>query len=108
MENYKKAEECFGQVMRLNPADKMALYNRAYALLILEDYDQSIELLDFFLLNTSKKNDFFKFGLYLQAKGFYELKEYDKARTLLNEAIEMDKNFKEAHELLDELLKEMK
>jgi hypothetical protein len=38
----------------------------------------------------------------------YALKEYGKASKLLNEAIEMDKNFKEAQELLNQVQKEMK
>ncbi|MGZ7136316.1 MAG: tetratricopeptide repeat protein, partial [Methanobacterium sp.] len=67
---------------------------------------QSVELFEFFLTYTSKKNDFYKFALYLQAKAFYNMKEYDKAIKLLNEALEMDKNFKEALELLNQLQKE--
>ncbi len=107
MKDYKQAEECFGKVNQFNPADRMALYNRAYTLLILEDYVQSVELLEFFLRNTSKKNDFYKYGLYLQAKGFCGLKEYERASSLLNDALKMDKNFDEAQELLNEVQKQM-
>ncbi len=107
LKDYENAEKCFEKVIQLNPADKMALYNRAYALLMLGDYQQSVELLDFFLGNVSRKSDFFKFGMYLQAKGFYELKEYDKSRSLLNDCLKKDKNFKEAQELLNEVLKEI-
>lgn len=108
LKDYKQAAECFENVIRLNPADKMALYNRSYALIMLGEYQQAVELLDFFLANVSRKSDFFKYGLYLQAKGFYELKEYDKARSLLNDSLKKDKKFREAQELLNQVLKEMK
>lgn len=105
LKDFKQAAECFEMVIKLNPADKLALYNRSYALLMLGEYQQAVELLDFFLANISRKNEFFKYGLYLQAKGFYELKEYDKARSLLNDSLKKDKNFKEAQELLSQVLK---
>lgn len=108
LKDYPKAAECFEMVTKLNPADKLALYNRSYALIMMGEYQQAVELLDFFLGNISRKNDFFKYGLYLQAKGFYELKEYDKARSLLNDSLKKDKNFKDAQELLDQVMKEMK
>jgi len=101
LKDYKQAAECFDHVIRLNPADRMALYNRAYALLMQGEYQQSVEYFDFFLGNVSKKSDFFKFGLYLQAKGFYHLKEYHKALSLLNDAIKIDKKFNEAKKLRD-------
>ena len=106
LKDYHQAEECFEKVISINPADKMALYNKGYALLMLEEYQQSVEIFDFFLANCSRKSDFFKFGLYLQAKGFYGLKEYDKAISLLNDAIKVDKKFKEAQELLNQVVKE--
>ncbi len=99
LEDYKQAAKCFEQVNLINPADRMALYNRGYALLMQEDYQQSIEIFGHFLDSTSKKNDFYKFGLYLQAKAFCGLKEYDRALPLLNNANELDKNFKEAQDL---------
>ncbi|HML04325.1 MAG TPA: tetratricopeptide repeat protein [Methanobacterium sp.] len=108
LEDYSEAEKCFGMVIRLNPADKLALYNRSYALIKLGDNQQAVELLDFFMRNISKKNDFFKFGLYLQAEGFYNLKEYDKAASLLRDTLRLDKNFKDGKELLDKVYKEMK
>ena len=107
LEDYEGAEKCFQQAIILNPADKMALYNRGYVLLILEDYETSIEIFKFFLDNISKKSDFYKYGLYLQAKGFYGLKEYDKAQKLLNEALNIDKNFNEAKDLLNQVLEVM-
>lgn len=107
LKDYQGAAECFENVIKLNPADKLALYNRSYALIMLGEYQLAVELLDFFLGNISRKSDFFKFGLYLQAKGFYELKEYDKARSLLNDSLKKDKNFKEAQELLNQVLNEI-
>ena len=104
LKDYENAEKCFEQAIRFNPADKMALYNRGYTLLYLEDYEKSVELFEFFVENISKKSDFYKYGLYLLAKGYYGLKEYDKAHKLLNEALTVDKNFKEAQELLDQIL----
>jgi tetratricopeptide (TPR) repeat protein len=108
LKDYRQAEECFEKVIRINPADKMALYNRGYALLMLGEYQQSVEIFDFFLANTSKKSDFFKYGLYLQAKGFYGLKEYDKARSLLKDSLKLDKKFTEAQELLNQVINDMK
>ncbi len=106
LKDYHQAADSFQNVININAADKMALYNKGYALLMMEEYQQSVEILDYFLANCSRKNDFFKFGLYLQAKGFYGLKEYDKAISLLNDAIKVDKNFKEAQELLNQIVKE--
>ena len=107
LEDYKGAEQCFQQAVLLNPADKMALYNRGYVLLILEDYETSIEIFAFLLENISKKSDFYKYALYLQAKGFYGIKEYDKAQKLLDDALNMDKNFTEAQDLLNQVLEVM-
>lgn len=107
LKDYPRALECFEQVARLNPADKMALYNRGYVLLMLEEYGESVKIFDYFLSTCPRTNDFFKFGLYLQAKGFYGLKEYDKVISLLNDAIKLDKKFKEAQELRSLVLKEM-
>ena len=107
LKDYKNAEKCFEQALRFNPADKMALYNRGYALLYLEDYEKAVEFFEFFVENISKKSDFYKYGVYLLAKGYYGLKEYDKDKKLLNESINEDKNFKEAKELLDQI-EEMK
>ena len=102
---YKRAAECFEKVVRLNPADRMALYNRGYALSMMGDYEGSFKIFDFFLMNTSKDNDFFKFALFLQAQNYYGLKDYENALVLLNDVIKIDNNFKEAHELRSEVNK---
>jgi tetratricopeptide (TPR) repeat protein len=105
---YKEALNCFEKVISLNAKDNMVLYNKAYVLLILEEYDLSVQAFDLFLKRYSKKDDFYKFALYLQAKGFYNLKEYQKATELLKKALKKDKNFEEGKELLNLVLKEIK
>lgn len=97
---YQEALNCFNQVIQLNSLDNMAWYNRGYVLLILEQYKESVETFDIFLARYSQEDHFYKFALYLQAKGLYSLKEYKKAIDLLQNVIEMDSDFKEAHELL--------
>ncbi|MDD1763685.1 MAG: tetratricopeptide repeat protein [Methanobacteriaceae archaeon] len=98
---YQEALNCFEQVILLNSLDNMAWYNKGYVLLILEKYIESVETFDIFLARYSQEDNFYKFGLYLQAKGLYYLKEYEKAIDSLQKAIEIDVNFKEAHELLN-------
>jgi tetratricopeptide (TPR) repeat protein len=97
---YQEALNCFEQVIRLNSMDNMAWYNKGYVLLMLEKYNESVETLDVFLVRYSQQDHFYRYALYLQAKGLYFLKEYGKAVKLLQKAIEMDSSFKEANELL--------
>jgi lipoprotein NlpI len=104
---YQKARECFEAVNRLNPGDGLAWYNRGYALLMLEMYPESVKTFDFFLDNYSPKSEFYKFALYLKAKGLYALKEYEDAHETLEIAVKKDKSFKEARELLILVLREM-
>jgi tetratricopeptide (TPR) repeat protein len=102
---YNKALKCFEEVIRLNSLDNMAWYNKGYVLLILEKYSEAVETFDVFLTRYSQKDHFYKYALYLQAKGFYFLKEYQNAMDLLHKAIEMDSDFEEAQELLSLVLK---
>lgn len=104
--DYQEALNCFEQVIQLNPLDNMALYNKGYVLLILEMYKESVETFDIFLVRYSQEDHFYKFALYLQAKGFYFIKENEKAINLLQKAIEIDSNFEEANELLSLVSKE--
>jgi lipoprotein NlpI len=99
--DYQEGLKCFEQVILLNPLDNMAWYNKGYVLLILEKYRESVEAFDIFLARYSQQDHFYRYALYLQAKGFYFLKDYKKAIKLLQEAIEMDADFKEANELLN-------
>lgn len=105
LERYEEALNCFENVIQMNPMDTMVLYNKGYCLLMLKEYQLSVDTLELYL-KRSKKKDFFKFALYLQAQGFYHLKNYENAEALLKEALKKDKNFKEAHELLFSVLKE--
>lgn len=99
-EEYPQALECFEQVITLDPGDYMAWYNKGYVHLLLEDYQDCVNTFEFFLARYPEKGDFRIFGLYLQAKGYYGLKENEKAKELLEKALKIDKTFKEARELL--------
>lgn len=107
LEKYEDALKCFQTVFELNPMDNMALYNVGYVFLMLDNYQESVKTLELFRQRYTKKDDFYKFALYLEAKGLYGLKEYQKSVELLKKALKKDKNFKEAHELLNLVLKEM-
>jgi lipoprotein NlpI len=108
LKEYRQALDCFNQVIRINPLDRMVWYNKGYTLLFLEEYDESVKAFGNFISTYSKKDDdFYKFALYLQARGFYGLKEYDKALELTQNALKIDENFMEAQELLDLVLKEI-
>jgi lipoprotein NlpI len=104
---YRQALKCFEQVIILDPVSNMPLYNKGYVLLLLEEYAESVEIFDFFLARYPHKDDFYKFALYLKAKGHYSLKDYEKAHELLLEAINKDKTFREARELLILILNDM-
>lgn len=108
LKEYQNALDCFEQVIRLNALDTMVWYNKGYVLLLLDKYDESINAFEHFCSTYSKKDDdFYKFALYLQARGFYGLKNYDKALELTQNALEIDENFMEARELLNLILKDM-
>lgn len=100
LDKHQEALNCFEQVIRLEPGDNMAWYNRGYVLLILEEYQESINTFDLFLGRYSKKDDFYKYALYMKAKGLYSLKKYDESIELIKKALKKDKTFKEARELM--------
>lgn len=104
---YRQALGCFERVTILDPASNMPLYNKGYVLLLLEDYSESVKTFDRFLARYPHKDDFYKFALYLKAKGHYGLKDYEKAHELLLEAVNKDKTFREAREFLILVLNEM-
>nr|WP_243687473.1 tetratricopeptide repeat protein [Methanobacterium formicicum] len=90
--NYPEALKCFEEVIRLEPGDNMAWYNRGYVLLILEEYQEAVNTFDLFLGRYSKKkDDFYKYALFLRAQGLYHLKQYDEASKLIKEALKIDK-----------------
>jgi lipoprotein NlpI len=100
LKEYRQALGCFERVFILDPTSKMPLYNKGFVLLLLEEYAESVQTFDLFLTRYPYKDDFYKFALYLKAKGYYGLKDYGKAHELSLEALNQDKTFKEARELL--------
>jgi tetratricopeptide (TPR) repeat protein len=107
LKRYKEALECFEQVIRINGLDKMVWYNKGYTLFMLEEYEESVTAFDNFLYSYSKDNDdFYKFALYMQANGLYNLKKYEKAREILQSLLVTDEKFREAQELLNQISKE--
>jgi tetratricopeptide (TPR) repeat protein len=100
LEDFSGALACFEKVVTLDPVSSMPLYNKGYVQLILGDYADSIETFDMFLERYMNKDDFYKYALYLKAKGHYNLKEYDEAKEALEDALTKDKTFKEARELI--------
>lgn len=106
-EDYPKALESFEKVINLDAGDNLAWYNKGYVLLLMDEFEEARKIFDFFLARYENKNDdFFKYALYLHGKSLYGLKDYEKAIISLEEAIEMDKNFKEAVELRESIKKE--
>jgi tetratricopeptide (TPR) repeat protein len=106
LNDYKQALDCFERVIYLDPEVSMPLYNKGYVQLMLERYGDSVETFKIFLDSYPFKDDFYKYALYLKAKGHHGLKEYDDAKKLLEKAIKKDKSFKEARELLILILNE--
>lgn len=100
LEKYQEALKCFEQVIRLEPGDNMAWYNRGYVLLILDEYQEAVNTFDLFLGRYPKKDDFYKYALYMKAKGLYSLKKYDESLELTKKALKKDRRFKEARELM--------
>lgn len=100
LEKYQEALQCFEEVIQLEPGDNMAWYNRGYVLLILDEFNESVNTFDLFLSRYSNKDDFYKYGLYLKAKGLYGLEKYDEAMQAIEESLKIDKKFKEARELM--------
>lgn len=108
MKEYLQALNSFEQVIEKNPGDNLAWYNKGYVLQLMEEYAESKKVFDFFLARYSKKDDFYKYALYLQAKNYYGLKDYENARIFVDDALEMDGKFKEARELRTSIKKEKK
>ncbi len=105
---YPEALKSFEEVIELNPGDNMAWYNKGYVLLLMEEYETSEKVFNFFLARYENKNDeFYKYALFLHAKSYYGLKDYEKALISVEVAIDMDKNFKEALDLKNIIKSEM-
>ncbi len=100
LEKYPESLKCFEEVIRLEPGDNMAWYNRGYVLLILGEYQEASNTFDLFLGRYSKKDDFYKYALYLRAQALYFLKEYDESLELTKKVLKKDKTFQEARDLM--------
>jgi lipoprotein NlpI len=108
-EDYSSALTSFEEVIELNPGDNMAWYNKGYVLMLMGEYEESAKVFDFFLARYENKNDdFYKYAVYLRAKNYYELKDYENALMSADEAIEIDSDFKEALELKNSIENLMK
>lgn len=105
---YPEALKSFEEVIELNPGDNMAWYNKGYVLLLMEQYETSEKVFNFFLARYENKNDeFYKYALFLHAKSYFGLKDYENALISVDVAIDMDKNFKEALDLKNMIKGEM-
>lgn len=96
---YPQALNSFEQVIQLDAGDNLAWYNKGYVLMLMEEFTEAVKVFDFFLARYPKKDDFYKFALYMQAKSYYGLKKYENALESVQKAIEMDVKFKEAIKL---------
>jgi lipoprotein NlpI len=108
LEDYKQAQVCFKRVVFLEPGVPISFYNLGYVEMMLEKYQDSVETFEIFLENYPQKNDFYKYALYMKAKGHYNLKEYEDAQKLLEKAIKKDKTFKDARDLYIKIMNESK
>jgi lipoprotein NlpI len=108
LKDYTQALNCFERVIYLDHEVSMPLYNKGYVQLMLERYNDSVETFKIFLARYPFKDDFYKYALYLKAKGHYGLKEYEDAQKLLEKAVKKDKSFREARELLISILNKEK
>ncbi len=100
LHDYPMALESFENIIQYDPGDNLAWYNKGYVLQLMEEYEESKKVLDFFLARYDKKtDDFYKFALYLQGKNCLNLNNYEDALISVDKSIDMDENFKEALEL---------
>lgn len=104
---YSQALKSFEEVIKLDAGDNLAWYNKGYVLLLMGEFEEAMKVFGFFLARYENKNDdFYKYALYLQGKSNYQLKNYESALISVNEAIKMDKNFKDALELRESIKKD--
>ncbi len=104
LKEYQQALNCFEHVIRINALDRMVWYNKGYALMMLGKDEEAVSAFGNFLHSYSKNDDdFYKYALYMQARGLYNLKKYDKAAELLQSLLVIDENFMEAQKLFKEI-----
>jgi lipoprotein NlpI len=106
MKEFDQALECFEKVMTIDPTNSMPIYNMGYVFLILERYEDALQAFELFFSRYPGKDDFYRYALYLKAKAHYGIKEYEPAKDLLEKAILKDKLFKEARDLMIQILQE--
>ena len=108
MKEYEWALNCFEQVIQLDAGDNLAWYNKAYVFYLMGEYQRSVEIFEFFRARyENKEDDFYKYALLLQSQGYLELEEYENSLELVEVALQLDKNFSEARELKNLVLKKM-
>ncbi len=108
LEDYAQALVCFKRVVFLEPGVPMSYYNKGYVEMMLERYRDSVKTFEIFLENYPLKNDFYKYALYMKAKGHYNLREYEDAQKLLEKVIKKDKSFKDARDLYIQIMNDGK
>lgn len=108
MGQFDKALTCFEKVLSITPNDNMARYNKGFVLYSLGLYEEAIKTLAEFILAQNKKDDFYKYGLYMEAKCYINLKDYQAAANTLKLLIKVDKNFKDTKKILSEVLEKLK
>lgn len=108
MGQFEKALPCFEKVLTITPNDNMARYNKGFVLYSLERYDEAITILTEFSLAQNKKDEFYKYGIYMQAQCYINLKDYKSAANTLKLLIKVDKDFKDTKSILNEVLEKLK
>ncbi|MGA2676680.1 MAG: tetratricopeptide repeat protein [Methanobacterium sp.] len=107
LEEYSQALDCFDKLTFIDMTDDLTWYNKGYVLLLLKRYQESIRTFEYFLAKYTKKDDYYKYALYLEAKCYYEVKDYDKSIQLLKVILSFDESFSEAQELQTLVLKDL-
>ena len=108
MGQFEKALICFENVIKITPNDNMAKYNKGFVLYSLERYEEAITTLTEFSIAQKKKDEFYKYGLYMQAQCYIKLENYQTAANTLKLLIKVDKNFKDTKNILNDVLEKLK
>ena len=108
MGQFEKALTCFEKVISITPNDNMARYNKGFVLYSLERYEEANTTLTEFLISKKNKDEFYKYGLYMQAQCYINLENYQSAANTLKLLIKVDKNFKDTKSILSEVLEKLK
>jgi tetratricopeptide (TPR) repeat protein len=104
IEYIKLAEQCFEQLLLINPNHSEGIFYRGLALVDLERFKEALELFEKFLNNKPKDI----MGLYWKSVCLYSLKRYKEAWTCINEVLIIDPTFEEAKDLKELCLMRLK